>query len=122
MYLLVPVVTYNQYTEKEEGIILSLIDLTPASINSIDEIKEDKEEDIKAGVQVNYKNGDAKDLRLPFLEFLGLLNSNALVNFGMVHHCVKYSAELKESLDLGRSIVGKQDNSIKTPQTYYTPE
>jgi len=118
MYLLVPVVTYNQYTEKEDDIVLSLIDLTPANINSIDEIKEDKEDDIKAGVQVNYKSGDSKELRLPFLDFLDLLNSNGLVNFGMVHHCVKHNEELHRRIEAGKAIILKQQTETTS---YYNP-
>ncbi len=117
MYLLVPVVTYNKLTDKEEDIILSLIDLTPASIASIDQIKEDIEEDIKTGVQVNYKNGDIKELRLPFLEFLDLLNSNGLVNFGMVHHCIKYDEELNRRVEAGKAIIAKDVMRASTP--YY---
>lgn len=120
MYLLVPVVTYNKFTEKEEDIVLSLIDLTPASINSIDEIKEDKEEDIKAGVQVNYKNGDSKELRLPFLDFLDLLNKNSLVNFGMIHHCIMYSEELNKRVEEGKAIIA-QGFKNKDSQ-YYNPK
>jgi len=118
MYLLVPVVTYNKFTEKEEDVILSLIDLTPTGINSIDEIKEDKEDDIKAGIQVNYKSGDIKELRLPFLDFLDLLNSNGLINFGMVHHCVKHSEELNRRVEAGKAIILKQQAEATT---YYNP-
>ncbi len=117
MYLIVPVVVYNSITEKEEDIILSLIDLTPASIISIDEIKEDKEEEIKAGVLINYKNGDSKELGLPFLEFLDLLNSNGLVNFGMIHHCVKYNEELNKRVEAGKAIIANEQMRANTP--YY---
>lgn len=117
MYLLVPIVKYNQITEQEEDVVLSLIDLTPAGISSIDEIKEDKEDEIKAGVLINYKSGDIKELRFPFLDLLDVLNSNQLVNFSMVEHCVKHSEELYKRVEAGKAIIAK--DAMKASAPYY---
>lgn len=122
MYLLVPVVTYNKLTEKEEDVVLSLIDLTPASIISITQIKEDKEEDIKEAVGIQYKAGDFIELRLPFMEFLDLLNQNSLVNFGMVQHCVKYSPELNKRVEEGKRIMAQDQFKANNQQAPYWKE
>ena len=89
MFLLLPIPTTNTITEKEDGVTISLVPITFASVLSIDE-------DLETGnAIIKYQSGAIIKTKISFIKILTSLSQQNAVNFVGTLECQGVSTPFK---------------------------
>lgn len=91
--ILATIPTYNEYTNKQEGVTIGLIPIDLISIKTI------VEEEETGFATIHYKGGSPLETHTPFIEMLDIFNRQGIIEFKALPRCLKVSKPLQQYIN-----------------------